>query len=111
MTGDAFERWLDVCVYPLFPDISTEWEYDADGKVVKGPVILKIDGLPGRLGPASREWRNRAARLGLYIFPGLQNATSVNQECDDLYGLFQCSSGGGRVLHGGRGNRGNPQHR
>ena len=85
MTGDAFEKWLDACVYRLFPDLSPTWVHDADGKVLKGPVILKIDGGPGRLGPASREWRNRAAHRGLFIFPGLQNATSENQECDDLY--------------------------
>ena len=93
MTGEAFEDWLDRCIYPMFPDLAPEWEYDESGNVVAGPVVLKLDGGPGRLGPASRGWRLRAARRGLLIFPGLQNATSVNQEMDDLYGVFQQSCG------------------
>ena len=51
--------------------------------------MLKIDGGPRRLSPASHGWRTRAAARGLCTFPGLQNATSVNQEMDDLYGCFQ----------------------
>ena len=89
MNGESFEKWLNMCVYPLFPDLAPDWEYDEDGNVVAGPVVLKIDGGPGRLGPASHGWRTRAAARGLYTFPGLQNATSVNQEMDDLYGCFQ----------------------
>ena len=89
MNGESFEKWLDMCIYPLFPDIAPDWEYDEEGNVVAGPVVLKIDGGPGRLGPASHGWRTRAAARGLYTFPGLQNATSVNQEMDDLYGCFQ----------------------
>ena len=91
MNGEAFEKWLDEGIYPMFPDLAPEWEYDDDGNVVAAPVVLKLDGGPGRLGPASRQWRLRAARRGLFIFLGLQNATSVNQEMDDLYGLFQQS--------------------
>jgi len=93
MNGDAFEQWLDEAIYPMFPDLAPEWKYDDDGNVVMGPAVLKLDGGPGRLGPASRAWRLRAAQRGLLIFPGLQNATSVNQEMDDLYGLFQQSCG------------------
>ena len=93
MNGEAFEKWLDECIYPMFPDLAPDWEYDDDGNVAKGPVVLKLDGGPGRLGPASRAWRLRAARRGLLIFPGLQNATSVNQEMDDLYGLLQQACG------------------
>ena len=91
MTGDAFEEWLDTSIFPVFPDLAPEWEFGDDGNVVAGPAVLKLDGGPGRLGPASRDWRLRAARRGLLIFPGLQNATSVNQEMDDLYGVFQQS--------------------
>jgi hypothetical protein len=57
--------------------------------VLKGPVVLKIDGGPGRLGPESFGWREKAAARGLLIFPGLQNATAVHQECDALFGLLQ----------------------
>ena len=89
MNGESFEKWLDTCIYPLFPDISPGWVYDSEGELVGGPVVLKIDGGPGRLGPASHVWRKRAAARGLFTFPGLQNATSVNQEMDDLYGTFQ----------------------
>ena len=93
MNGDAFEQWLDEAIYPMFPDLAPEWKYDDDGNVVMGPAVLKLDGGPGRLGPASRAWRLRAAQRGLLIFPGLQNATSVNQEMDDLYSLLQQSCG------------------
>ena len=89
MDGASFEEWLEKCVYPLFPDMSPKWEINAAGEIVKGPVVLRIDGGPGRLGPSSTAWRVRASIRGLLIFPGLQNATSVVQEMDDLYGLFQ----------------------
>ena len=28
MTGEAFEDWLDRCIYPMFPDLAPELEYD-----------------------------------------------------------------------------------
>ena len=89
MTGGAFEQWLEACVYPMFPDLAPDWECDEEGNVTPGSIVLKIDGGPGRLGKASHGWRKRAAVRGLYTFPGLQNATSVNQEINDLYGTFQ----------------------
>jgi hypothetical protein len=85
----AFEGWLETCVFPLFPGCSPTWEYDADGQVTKGPIAIEIDGVLGHLGPESDAWRYKAVHLGLFVFPGLQNSTSVIPECDSSYDIFQ----------------------
>jgi hypothetical protein len=85
----AFKGWLETCVFPLFPGSSPTYEYDADGQVTKGPIVIGIDGVPGRLSPESDAWRYKAVHLDLSIFPGLPNSTSVIQECDSSYGIFQ----------------------
>jgi hypothetical protein len=59
----SFEKWLEACVYPLFPDISPTWVYDAEGNVVKDPVIIQDRRCPGRLDPRSYAWRMRYRAL------------------------------------------------
>jgi hypothetical protein len=63
--------------------------YDEHGALVSGPVVVKLDGGPGRLGKTSHAARARHAARGLIFFPGLQNATSANQEMDGLFGPFK----------------------
>ena len=51
MNGDAFEQWLNESIYPMFPDLAPEWEYDDDGNVARGPAVLKnLTAAPGGSG-------------------------------------------------------------
>jgi hypothetical protein len=89
MESDYLDQYMENCIYPLFPDMSPIWEYGPNGEVIKGPVCCKLDGGPGRLGKATHAARVKHASRGLFLFPGLQNATSANQECDQIFGPFQ----------------------
>ena len=71
-------KYIDNSIIPLYPDLE-----DTPGK----HVLLKVDSGPGR---NERELlgKYRCFR-GLYIYPGLPNATSVQQEMDLNYGPFK----------------------
>ncbi len=77
MNNKEFERYINNTIIPLFPNME-----DMPGKC----VLFKVD---------SRTGRNCMRLLvsckfrGLYLFPGLPNATSVQQETDRNYGLFK----------------------
>jgi hypothetical protein len=64
------------------------------GKLLCGPVILKVDSGPGRIIANLESISKRAEflELGLLILMGLPNATSVNQEMDALYGAFKSAT-------------------
>jgi hypothetical protein len=64
------------------------------GKLLCGPVILKVDSGPGRMIANMTSISKRAEFLeqGLLILMGLPNATSVNQEMDALYGAFKSAT-------------------
>ena len=64
-----------------------DWVFDDDGEFISGSVILKIDSGPGRIGmgAGNAAMRKKAAARGLFLFPGLQNATAVSQEIDELH--------------------------
>jgi hypothetical protein len=49
-------------------------------------VLLKVNSGPGRNG---RDLLNKARFQGVYLFPGLPNVTSVQQETDINYGPFK----------------------
>ncbi len=79
---------------PLYPNISKTATFDPTGKLLCGPVILKVDSGPGRM-IANLESISKRAKFfeqGLLILMGLPNATSVNQEMDALYGAFKSST-------------------
>jgi hypothetical protein len=81
-------------VLPLYPNISKTATFDPTGKLLCGPVILKVDSGPGRM-IANLESISKRAKFfeqGLLILMGLPNATSVNQEMDALYGAFKSST-------------------
>ncbi len=79
---------------PLYPNISKIAKFDPTGKLLCGPVILKVDSGPGRM-IANIESISKRAKFfyqGLFILMGLPNATSVNQEMHALYGAFKSST-------------------
>ena len=77
MNDKEFERYINNTIIPLFPDME-----DTPGK----RVLLKVDSGPGHSCMSLlASWKFR----GLYLFPGLPNATYVQQETDHNYGLFK----------------------
>jgi hypothetical protein len=77
MNDEEFDKYIDNSIVPLYPDLE-----DTPGK----RVLLKVDSGPGRNG---RDLLNKARFRGVYLFPGLPNATSVQQETDMNYGPFK----------------------
>jgi hypothetical protein len=77
MTDNEFEEYIKNSICPLYPDME-----DTPGKW----VLLKVDSSPGRNG---KDLLLKCHFPRLYIFPGLPNATSVQQETDINYGPFK----------------------
>ena len=77
MPDNEFEKYIDNSIIPLYPDLE-----DTPGK----RVLVKVDSGPVRNG---RELLVKCRFRGLYIYPGLPNATSVQQETDLNYGPFK----------------------
>ena len=77
MNDEEFERYINNTIISLFPDMED---------TLRKRVLMKVDSGPGH---------NCMSRLvsckfrSLYLFPGPQNATSVQQETDRNYGLFK----------------------
>ena len=94
MDDSLFNDYVERVVLPLYPNISKTAKFDATGKLLCGPVILKVDSGPGQMIANIESILKRAKFLeqGLLILMGLPNATSVNQEMDALYGAFKSST-------------------
>ena len=90
-----FNDYIERIVLPLYPNISKHARFDPNtGKLLCGPVILKVDSGPGRIIANLENITKRAEflEMGLLILMGLPNATSVNQEMDALYGPFKSAT-------------------
>ena len=95
MDDSLFNDYIERVVLPLYPNISKHARFDPNtGKLLCGPVILKVDSGPGRIIASLESVTKRAEFLenGLLILMGLPNATSVNQEMDALYGAFKSAT-------------------
>jgi hypothetical protein len=66
----------------------------ASGRLLCGPVILKVDSGPGRMvaSAESISKRSKFLEMGLYILMGLPNATAVQQEMDIMYQGFKAAT-------------------
>jgi hypothetical protein len=77
MNDDEFDKHINNSIVPLFPNLK---------EVPSKGLLLKMDSSPGR---------NRTALLlkarfqGVYLYSGLPNAMSVQQETDINYGPFK----------------------
>ena len=95
MDDSLFNDYIERVVLPLYPNISKHARFDPNtGKLLCGPVILKVDSGPGRIIANLESITKRAEflEMGLLILMGLPNATSVNQEMDALYGAFKSAT-------------------
>ena len=64
---------------------------DSNGKLIRGPLVLKTDAGPGRLSKEAEsiEFRSEMAEKGLHIMLSLPNATACTAELDQIYSKFQ----------------------
>ena len=88
-------EYIERVIMPLYPNINKSTVFDPDsGRLVQGPVILKLDAGPGRIvsSAATLAKREEFFERGLIIMMGLPNATSVQQEMDALYGAFKAAT-------------------
>ena len=92
MEGGGFEEFMKMQIYPKYPNLAPDWEFAADGSVLKGPVFAQFDAGPDRYSEISLSSRIDAYQRGLILFPGLPNGTAANQVCDDLFGVYKTSS-------------------
>ena len=119
MDDSLFNDYVDRVILPLYPNISKTAMSDANtgelcdvvvirccscsnfcplfilsGKLLCGPVILKVDSGPGRLVASadSISRREKLKEMGLLILMGLPNATSVQQEMDVIYQAFKSAT-------------------
>ena len=95
MDDALLNDYINQVILPLYPNISKTAAFDqTTGKLLHGPVILKLDSGPGRIVASydSITRREALAEMGLLIMAGLPNATSVQQEMDALYGAFKSAT-------------------
>ena len=87
-----WEQVLEDLILPLHPNTSLEVvRCPKTNKILSGPLIVKTDAGPGRLCMEAKSWKFRARMwdAGIIILLGLPNGTSVNQEQDQGYQVYQ----------------------
>jgi len=77
MDADEFEKYIKNSIVPLYSDTAA----DKPGQ----RVLIKVDSGPGRM---NFEMLARLRNLGFYLYPGVPNTTSVSQETDQNYGMW-----------------------
>ncbi len=95
MDDSLFIEYIEKIVLPLYPNISKTTKFDrVIGRLLCGPVILKVDSGPGQIVASEESILKRAEflEMGLFILMGLPNTTSVQQEMDVLYGAFKSAA-------------------
>ena len=95
MDESLLNQYIESVIVPLFPNMNKNAIFDpVTGRLNQGPVILKLDAGPGRIvsNAAMLNKREEFYERGLFILMGLPNATSVQQEMDQLYGPFKSAT-------------------
>ncbi|KAI2494101.1 hypothetical protein MHU86_20414 [Fragilaria crotonensis] len=89
------DSYIEHVVLPVYPNILKESRFDANSKLLCGPVIIEVDSGPGQkvanLNSISKRTLFREHVL-LILLMSLPNATGVNQELDTLYGAFKSAA-------------------
>jgi hypothetical protein len=95
MDDSFFIEYIEKVLLPLYPNISKTTEFNpVNGKLLRGPVILKVDSGPGQIVASEESISKREVflEMGIFILVGLPSATSVQQEMDALYASFKSST-------------------
>jgi hypothetical protein len=95
MANELLNQYIESVIIPLYPNMHKTAVFDeTTGKHNQGPFILKLNAGPGRI--VSLEVvlakRDELFQQGLIIVMGIPNATSVQQEMDNLYGPFKSAA-------------------
>ena len=90
MDDSLFQYYIRNIVLPLYPNISNKCLI-VDGKVIKGPVILKTDSGPGRMKEdiTHINFLEEMNNIGLKVILSLPNATSVHADLDQFFGPYK----------------------
>ena len=95
MDDTLLNNYIEQVIFPPYSNMAKVAEFDpVTGRLLKGPVLLKLDAGPGQI-VASEEVIVKQAEYfekGLTIVMGLPNATSVQQEMDALFGPFKTAT-------------------
>ena len=91
MTENIFTLYTEKILLELYPNLSPDWQFGDDGKVLKGPVLIKTDMGPGRLIATNEnvDWRKDLCKRGVYYLGSCPNSTSVTAEMDDQFGSYK----------------------
>jgi hypothetical protein len=94
MDDELLNQYIEMVILQLHPNMNKTAIFDERGRLLQGPVILKVDAEPGRIVSSEVVSVKREALFeqGLRILFGLPNATSVQQEMDSLYGPFKSAT-------------------
>ncbi len=78
VNNKELKHYIDNSIVTLFPDLE-----DMPGKC----ILLKVD---SGCGSNWRDLLNKCWLRGVYIYPGIPNSTSMQQDTDiNFYGLFK----------------------
>jgi len=93
MDEELFQGYILNVIVSLYPNISQKFEHDVDGNFLRGPVLIKNDGGPGRLTASmgSLDFREKLNNMGANLFLNYQNSTSVAAEMNQLYRTYKAS--------------------
>ncbi len=96
MDDSLLNTSVEYNVLPLFPNTSKHAVFNAEGKLLQGPVILKLDAGPGQM-VASKESIKKHAEFkvkGLSILLGYQ----MQRQCNKRWTTFMVHSSWLRML-------------
>ena len=90
MDTELFEQVIEFIV-SLYPNVSRKIKRDENGRLLQGPILIKVDGGQGRVSKKFSNilFRRRMELMGVYIICGLPNSTAVTQEMDDFFRVFK----------------------
>ncbi len=83
MDDELLNQYIEIVKLPLYPNMNNKTAiFDERGRLLQGPVILKVDAGPGKIVLSEVVFAKCEALFeqGLIILLGLPNATSVQQK-------------------------------
>jgi hypothetical protein len=95
MDDTLMNQCIKSVIVPLYLNMNmTAFCHPRTGKLIQGPVILKLAAGPGRIvsNIVILQKREKLYERGLFILMGLPNASSLQQTTDALYSPFKSAT-------------------
>ncbi len=75
----------------LYLNLAHQIKWGAGGKLIEGPILLKLDSGPGRncKSKKSIKFCHDMYQEGIHLGPGLPNMTSCTQKMDDFLKFYK----------------------